>query len=91
MFELLSETTNSDIHSLMKKRTPCHHEGFITTLSHRKMLFTGSEYSDTPDDGFSVSRQPVMELSASGMSCSAKDGCVRYATTVLHKADFSQR
>tara|TARA_B100001540_G_scaffold276600_1_gene263532 strand:- start:1122 stop:3257 length:2136 start_codon:yes stop_codon:yes gene_type:complete len=58
MFELLSETTNSDIPSgAMKKRTfPCHHEGFITTLSlsqDNMRLFTGSEYSDTPDDGFS--------------------------------------
>ena len=58
MFELLSETTNSDIPSgVMKKRTfPCHHEGFITTLSlsqDNMRLFTGSEYNDTTDDGFS--------------------------------------
>ena len=57
MFELLSEAKNEGIPSgALKKRTfPCHHEGFITTLSlsqDNTRLFTGSEYSDTPDDGF---------------------------------------
>ena len=55
MFELLSETTNSDIPSVAMKNVSCHHEGFITTLisQDNMRLFTGSEYSDTTDDGFS--------------------------------------
>ena len=58
MFELLSEAKNKDIPSgALKKRTfPCYHEGFITALSlsqDNTRLFTGSEYSDVPDDGFS--------------------------------------
>ena len=54
MFELRFEF--GFVSGALRKRTfPCHHEGFITTLSlsqDNTRLFTGSEHSDIPNDGY---------------------------------------